>query len=454
MTAPAPAADPGLAPPPPLPLDAVLERLAAALAGSVADAAELVWVETLTGRAVAGGRRGARKPRPPRRRLNVQVRAQEGRRVGFHRSGSGGAGDLAAALRAAVAQSRMAPSDRPLRLAPPADAAPPAGLHDPELPRLSVAAAGDLLAQGLGDGDRLVLDWSEIRLAVVNSRGLARAVEATAVTLAASHGRAPGIGRASGSARTLAALEAPAIVARARRRATPEGGAEAPPAGPVPLVLAAEAAATLVAFLAGAALSSRSFLEATSPFAGRLGEPAADPTLTLVDDGGDPAGLPFPCDLAGFPRQRTVMVESGVPRTPAIDDALADALRRPPTAHATALDEARPQHLSLLPGPATPTDLATAADGGLWIGELWELHAPLPGDRRVRAIARNVRRVTAGAPAAPLPDLVWEADLGEVLAGPLVVGSDPLALATADGIGGFCAPSVALAAGGRLRAVG
>ncbi|HEX6204146.1 MAG TPA: metallopeptidase TldD-related protein, partial [Thermoanaerobaculia bacterium] len=313
MTAAAPAAvDPGAAPPAPLPLDAVLERLGAALAGTVADAAELVWVETLTGRAVAGGRRGARKPRPPRRRLNVQVRAQEGRRVGFHRSGSGGAGDLAAALRAAVAQARMAPAGRPLRLAPPVDAEPSDGLHDPEVPRLSVAAAGELLAQGLGEAERLVLDWSEIRLAVVNSRGLARAVAATAVTLAASHGRAPGIGRATGSARTLADLDAPAIVARARRRATPEGGAESPPAGPVPLVLAAEAAAALVAFLAGAALSSRSFLEATSPFAGRLGEPAAHPALTLVDNGTDPAGLPFPCDLAGFARQRTVMVDSGV----------------------------------------------------------------------------------------------------------------------------------------------
>jgi predicted Zn-dependent protease len=326
-------------------------------------------------------------------------------------------------------------------------------LHDPEVPRLSVAAAGDLLAQGLGDSERLVLDWSEIRLAVVNSRGLARAVEATAVTLAASHGRAPGIGRATGSARTLAALDVPAVVARGRRRASPEGGAEVPPAGPAPLVLAAEAAAALVAFLAGAALSSRSFLEATSPFAGRLGELAAHPALTLFDDGTDPAGLPFPCDLAGFARQRTVMVDSGVPRTPAIDDALAEALRRPPTAHATALDEARPQHLFLLPGRSGAEDLAAAADGGLWIGELTELHAPLPGDRRLRALARNVRRLTAGAPAEPLPDLVWEADLAELLAGPLTVGGDPLALAGPDGIGGSSAPSLSLAAVGRLRPV-
>jgi len=183
------------APPAAIPLDAVLERLGAALAASVADAAELVWVETLSGRAVAGGRRGARKPRAPLRRLTVQVRAQEGERVGFQRSGSGGAGDLAAALRTATAQSRLAPPGRPLRLAPPGDAAANPGLHDPEVARLSVAAAGELLAMGLGEGDRLVLDWSEVRLAVVNSRGLARAAEATAVTLAASHGRAPGIGR-------------------------------------------------------------------------------------------------------------------------------------------------------------------------------------------------------------------------------------------------------------------
>jgi PmbA protein len=450
------------APPAPIPLDAVLGRLGAALAGSVADAAELVWVETLSGRAVAGGRRGAREAHAPRRRLTVQVRAQEGERVGFQRSGSGGAGDLAAALRTAVAQSRLAPSGRPLRLAAPgggdavsiANVASTVDLHDPEVARLSVAAAGDLLGMGLGEGDRLVLDWAEIRLAVVNSRGLARAAEATAVTLAASHGRAPGIGRAAASARTLAALAAPALVARARRRATPEGSAEQPPASPVPVVLAAEAAAALVAFLAGAALSARSFLDATSPFAGRLGEPVADPALTLVDDGGDPAGLPFPWDLAGFAKERVVMIDAGVARTPAIDDDLSALLRRPPTAHATGLDDARPQNLFLVAGAAGLDDLAAAADGGLWIGELWELHAPLPGSGRLRAVARNVRRLTAGAPAAPLPDLAWEADLGELLRGPLAVGDDPVALAVPGGLGATSAPSLALPAVSTVQPLG
>lgn len=453
MTSDAPDAADRQAPPAPLPLDDVLERLSAALAGSVADAAELVWIESLAGRAVAGGRRGARKPRPPLRRLTVQVRAQEGERVGFQRSGSGGAGDLAAALRTAAAQSRLAPPGRPLRLAPAVDAERPGELHDPEVARLSVAAAADLLGLGLGEGDRLVLDWSEVRLAVVNSRGLARAVEATAVTLAASYGKAPGIGRAAGSARTLAALEAPAVVARARRRATPEGSAEDPLAGRVPVVLAAEAAAALVAFLAGAALSARSFLDGTSPFAGRLGERATHATLTLVDDGGDAAGLPFPCDLAGFAKERVVMVEAGVPRTPAIDEALSALLRRPPTAHATGLDDARPQNLFLVAGGAGPDDLAAAADGGLWIGELWELHAPLPGAGRLAAIARNVRRLTAGAPAAPLPDLAWEADLGELLRGPLAVGADPLALAVPGGLGAVSSPSLALPAASTLRAL-
>jgi PmbA protein len=454
MTLPSSATATGGAPPAPLPLDDVLERLEAALAGSVADAAELLWVETLAGRAVAGGRPGARKPRPPRRRLHVQVRAQEGERVGFHRSGSGGAGDLAAALRAAVAQSRMAPRGRPLRLAPPDASPPPPGLHDPEVPRLGIAEAEELLATGLGDGDRLVLDWAEVRLAVVNSRGLARAVEATSLTLAASHGRAPGIGRAAGSARSLAALEAPAIVARARRRATPEGSVETPPEGPVPVVLAAEAAAQLVAFLAGVALSSRAFLDGGSPFAGRLGERAADAALTLVDDGTDPSGLPFPCDLAGFAKERLTMVEAGVPRTPAVDEALAELLRRPPTPHATALDEARPTNLFLRPGTADAADLAAAADGGLWIGDLWELHAPVPGAARLRAVARNVRRLAAGAPAAPLPDLVWEADLAALLRGPLAIGDDPLVLAAPEALGGFMAPSLALPAAETLRPAG
>ncbi|HUO86146.1 MAG TPA: metallopeptidase TldD-related protein [Thermoanaerobaculia bacterium] len=429
--------------------------LSTALAGSVADAVELVWIETLAARAVAGGRRGARPSRQPRRRLLLEVRVQEGSRTGFHRSGATSAGELMAALRIALGQSRLALPGPPLRLAPATStAAATTGLHDPDVADLDGERAHGILAGGLGEDDRLVLDWSEVRLAVVNSRGLARAVEATAVTLAASHGRAPGIGRATGSARSLAALGAATVAARARRRATPEGSVEAPPAAAVPVVLAAEASAALVAFLAAHALSSRSFLEAGSPFAGHLGEPVAHPGLTLVDDGNDPSGLPFPCDLSGFPRERVVMVEAGVPRTPAIDEALSTVLRRPPTHHASSLEEARPEHLFLVAGKTRPDELAAAADGGLWIGELSQLRLLGPSGGAVGGLARNVRRLIAGAPAAPLPDLLWQTDLSALLRGPLAVGDDPVALATPDGIGAASAPSLALPAVGSFRAAG
>ncbi|HEX2165064.1 MAG TPA: metallopeptidase TldD-related protein, partial [Thermoanaerobaculia bacterium] len=214
--------------------------------------------------------------------------------------------------------------------------------------------------------------------------------------------------------------------------------------------LAAEAAAALVGHLAAHALSSRAVLDGTGLFAGRVGKAVADPALTLVDDGGDPTGLPFPCDLAGFAKRRLALVEAGVLSTPAVDDALAAATGLPPTAHAAGADEARPQHLFLAPGDAAPGALLAAAGGGLWIGELFEPGPAHPGGG-LRAIARNVRRIAGGALAAPLPDLVWEADLAALLAGPLLAGTDPLALATPDGVGAWSSPSLALPPAGRFH---
>ena len=435
-----------------IPLDEVLDRLGEVLAGSVADAAELMWVESASGRAVAGGRDGTRRPVEPQRRHSVQVVAREGGRAGFHRTGASSVGELAAALRTAVGQSRLHAPGPAHPFAAPGDSAPvPAGLHDPRAAALTVATAGELLAGMLGDADRLVLDWSEVRLAVANTAGLATAAAATAVTLHAVHGRGDGAGRASASARSIAGLEPLRVVERARRRAAPTAHPAPPPAEPVALLLAPEASAALVRLLAVTALTHRSFADGTSFLGDQLGRKAFDAALTLVDDGTDARGLPFPFDGGGFAKRRIEMVTGGVLRTPAVGAELAGRRGLAATPHTRGLDEARPDHLFLAPGGAGDAELGRAADGGVWIGELFQPHVAEPAGRLFRATARNVRRLAAGAPADALPDLVWEADLAQVLRQVVAVGSDAVALATRAGWGATSAPSLALPPLGSLR---
>jgi predicted Zn-dependent protease len=150
-------------------------------------------------------------------------------------------------------------------------------------------------------------------------------------------------------------------------------------------------------------------------------------------------------------RRRLELVAAGVLRTPAVGPELAGTRGLAATPHAIGLDDARAEHLFLAPAGAGDDDLARAADGGLWIGELFAPHVAEPGGRRFRAIARNVRRLTAGAPADALPDLVWEADLSRVFDRVLAIGGDPVPLATAAGWGATCTPSLALPPAGTIR---
>lgn len=452
-----------------LPIEEMVARLERVLAASPADATELVWVEIGRTEAASGRRRAASSPR---RERTVLVRVAERGRVGLHATEADRVGEIDSAVRQALGRARVDPPPAVLpRLADglrEAAAAPP-GSFDPELARLTGADASFRLQQAGARDERLRLAWAEARVAVVNSRGLRRAAEVTAATLTVRSGRGVVAGRAAGSARSLAALGIESIAERARARradgppasapAADGDGADAAPVGAAlgatAVVLAPEATVRLLDLLGVHALSARSFRDGTSFLVASLGERIFDPAIHLRDDGSDPAGLPLPFDLFGFAKRPMSLVDEGVVLTPAVDDDLAAALNRPPTAHAVGGDDSRPAHLVLLPGSRTEAELCAASGDGLWIGWLHPVEVYDPRRLRFRARARGVRRLVGGAPGPPLGDLLWDDSVPRLLARVSGLGSEFVCLATGDGVlGGTSAPALALPAAEGLRPAG
>ncbi|HEX2254288.1 MAG TPA: metallopeptidase TldD-related protein, partial [Thermoanaerobaculia bacterium] len=197
------------------------------------------------------------------------------------------------------------------------------------------------------------------------------------------------------------------------------------------------------------ALAAGAFLDGTSPWTGRVGRPIADAALTLIDDGTDPTGLPFPCDLAGRATRRVPMIVDGVLRTPAVDEALAARLGVAVTPHSFGVDEHRAGHLFLAAGGAGRADLMAAAEGGLTVAALEDAHlGTAPGT--FRAVLRGVRRVARGEPAGAVEDLTWEGELAALFARVLAIGTDRVALAAGGPWGAAVTPPLALAASGTL----
>jgi PmbA protein len=438
-----------------IPVEEMVARLDRALAGSPADETELVWIDARRSQESNGKRRDWDESQE----RTVLVRVRESGRIGLHRTGLTTLSDLEKAVREALAQARLARPTPPARV--PQGAGDPLpeipGLYDAEIPRLTPARAREVIQRSAEQNEVARLGWAEGRFAVVNSRGLRRTAEVTAVWLEVGCGRAPGAGHAAAVARSLAGLDGPAVFARARRRnASPGASDPAPPEAPVPLVLAPEAAAVLLDLLNRHALSSLSFLDGTSFLCERAGQEVFHPDLTLRDDPLAPRGAPFPFDLLGSAKRPMDLVARGVFLGPARGERLAEALDLLPTAHLVAPDEACCAHLALQPGACSEEELLRRAAGGVWVNELEPAEMFAPRALRFRAVARGVRRIGPdGALGPALPDLVWEGCLPALLGRVLGVGNEAVPVVPAPAgdalLGAFSVPLLALAGVDGLR---
>lgn len=395
-----------------------------------------------------------------------------------------GAPAALAATAASGAQSAVPPAAAAAAAAAAGTGGPGPGrgdaIYDPELAELEAARARALLDGAAERGELLRLAWLEGRVTVVNSTGLRQAARVTAASFEASCGRGPGAGRAAGAARRLDALYFHDTLDRARARhaaapAAPAGAAgaagavgaaaagedavdataeekEAVLAG-LPMVLSEQSAAALIALLNRHALSTAAQRGPGCGLHGRLGGPVLASCLSLRDDGTDLRTLPFPFDLAGWPKRQVDLFVDGAFATPAVDARLAAEIGRPPTPHCVAPDESIAANLLLLPGDREPlpeAELLRQAEGGIWIGALDSLECFDPGRLRFRARARGVRRIAGGALGPPLPDFPWEDDLLAALARAAALGDRPATIATGDMLfGATVAPLLALRAAER-----
>ena len=426
-----------------LSLEEIGDRLETVLLHSPADETEIVWLERRHGRSRKRNKQIESRLKHER---TIMVRVIDRRRVGSHRTGFGEVGELENSIRAAIAQSRSREPLPGLLHVPADETALPeiAKPWDPQIARLNPKRAQRLLEPWAERRGTLDLHWTAARIAVFNTRGIRRQTAVTAAGLEARIGRRPGGGRAASAARSLEGLSIGEVFDRARLRhaSGPEGDLAA---GPLPVVLSAEATAGLVDILNRVAFSAVSYYQGSSFLREHLDVQVFDRAINLRDDATDAAGLPFPFDLEGTAKRPVDLILKGTPKTPAVDERQAAQLGLTATAHAIGGNDARALNLFLGPGELSEVDLLRAAEGGLWIGWLEQVECYEPARVQVRAQARGVRRITDGRLAEGLPDLVWEDSLLRALSNPLGIGSDPVRRISHDGyLGGISTPALAI----------
>ena len=357
---------------------------------------------------------------------SVQLRLIRGKRAAVattNRTDDAGLANLARRAAEMVANASEDPE-----LVPPATRAefPEVAGYDDATAALAPDDQARLAADAIGAAGELALygyfTSAVCEAAIASTTGLRaaqRTTDATCLALAAADGASGYAIRTSWRAGEID----PAGVAReAVEKAERTRGAVELEPGRYRAVLEPYALSELLYYFSFDSLNGLALLEERSFFAGRIGERAFDPKLTLVDDALDASSLPRRFDFEGTPKQRVPLIEGGVIRGPVWDRTTARRARREPTGHglpaASRAFGAVPTNMALAPGDAESTDeLAELVGDGIYITRLHYLSVVNPREAVVTGMTRDgTFRIRGGKIAEPLVNLRFTVAVPDVLA--------------------------------------
>jgi predicted Zn-dependent protease len=301
---------------------------------------------------------------------------------------------VAQLVETAVASARQGPVDPQWPgLAPPApatvgdrlDEATAAAEPDERVDEVAafVEAAPDLRAAGY-------LDTTGAWSAFANTAGHRLSGRSSAASLDAIHQTPTSAGGAHQTSRRLADLdgaraggEAADVARRAERSEDLDPGA-------YEVLLGPDAVATLAGFVGFYGFNARTHLDGQSFV--RLGEAQLDEAITLLDDPTDPASVGLPFDAEGTPRERTLLVEAGTPRSLLHDRRTAALAGARSTGNAVpdgAGVGAYPADLVLARGDRPAEELLAGVERGLWVRQFHYCRVLDPRNLVVTGLTRN-----------------------------------------------------------------
>jgi PmbA protein len=278
----------------------------------------------------------------------------------------------------------------------------------------AIAGAGELDLYGY-----FTSGASELAIAATTGlRASQRTTDATCLALAAGDGAS---GYALGTSWRVGDLDPRAVAEEAAAKAERTRGARSLEPGRYRVVLEPYALAELLQWFSFDTFNGLALLEERSYFAGRIGERAFDPRVTLVDDPLDPAGLPKAFDFEGTPKRLVPLVEGGVVRGPVWDRATAARAGRESTGHALPAAErafgAIPTAVAMTPGDAESVEeLAELVGDGIHVTRLHYLSVVNPREGVITGMTRDgTFRIRDGKVAEPLVNLRFTVAMPDLL---------------------------------------
>jgi PmbA protein len=283
-----------------------------------------------------------------------------------------------------------------------------------ERARLVGIACADLPAETLAFGGVMTSASEHL---VANSRGLFRTQRRTAAEMRVTvrgRDRSGAAVRVSPDVRELDAAE---LTREALAAVRLPGDEVTLPPGDYPAVLSPPVVGRMLELLSFVGFAASRHAEGRSFV--RLGEPLTAPSISICDDGHDPAGLPVGFDVEGTPKQRVELVRDGVAAGLLYDRRSARRAGVGSTGHAVPPDVGDDPHaanLFMAAGDRSFDELVGELARGIWIRHVHYVNILDPAGATITGVTRDGPcLVEHGVPATRVREMRFRVGLVELL---------------------------------------
>jgi PmbA protein len=229
------------------------------------------------------------------------------------------------------------------------------------------------------------------RSVLANSRGLFARYEQTRAEFSVTILEEDSSGWAKSNSAEIREIDPDALAANASRKAAASRKPRELAPGRYTAILEPPAVLDLVGFLfydfAGTAV-----LDKRSCFTGRVGKQVLGENITLWDDVYHPLQLGAPYDGEGFPRQRVLLVNRGVPTDLVYARATAKKMKAKATGHGYELPNDHgeaPVNLVFSGGNSSVDDMIRSTERGILVTRLWYIRDVDPYEKILTGMTRD-----------------------------------------------------------------
>jgi PmbA protein len=269
---------------------------------------------------------------------------------------------------------------------------------------------------------------SLLKIGVLNSLGVEAYTELTHASLSTVLLSPTSAGYADSLSSDVTAIDVNEVAEEAIERALRGQDPQTTDIKEMEAVFLPYAVSTMLDYLAYMSFGAMAMQEKRSFMADKMGQKVAADSISIWDDGRDPAGWPLPFDFEGQPKHKVHLIQEGIARGVVYDSFTAHREGKESTGHALPQPNgfgALPLNLVMAPGDASLEEMIAGTEDGVLVTRLWYVRPVHPKETLITGMTRDgTFKIDHGKITKPLRNLRFTSSILAALEGTQGIGRE------------------------------